>query len=127
MKIFKIFSKFPTNCVFRPNVRKINAWFVKLFERFRNFLKKTFEKFRNFSDNFQQIFFQARKNLTHDLLNFLKNMLTKSIFSNFPSKNFSASQNFATICVFRPTERKVNAWFVKSFENMLKNAFSQFS
>ena len=33
-KIAKKFSKFPTNCVFRPNARKINAWFVKFFEKY---------------------------------------------------------------------------------------------
>ena len=30
------------------------------------------------------------------------------------------SQNFQTICVFRPNARKVNAWFVKVFRDMLK-------
>ena len=29
----KSFKISPTNCVFRPNARKINAWFVKSFEK----------------------------------------------------------------------------------------------
>ena len=51
----KISQNFSTICAFRPNARKINAWFVKLFEKyakimdFRNFLKKFFENLRKFS------------------------------------------------------------------------------
>ena len=30
------------------------------------------------------------------------------------------SQNFPTICVFRPNAQKFNAWFVNSLKNMLK-------
>ena len=30
----KIFSKFPTNCVFRANARKINEWLVEFFEKY---------------------------------------------------------------------------------------------
>ena len=36
------FSKFSQNnltiCVFRPNARKFNAWFVKFFERYANIM-----------------------------------------------------------------------------------------
>ena len=45
-KLSNFSRNFPTICVFRPNTRKINAWFVKLFEKyvkimhFSNFLKK---------------------------------------------------------------------------------------
>ena len=30
----KIFKHFPTICVYLPNARKINAWFVKFFEKY---------------------------------------------------------------------------------------------
>ena len=57
-------------------------------------------------------------------------LFPKALFlvTNFPQKikikkfNFSIefsskiSQNFAAICIFRPNARKINAWFVKSFE-----------
>ena len=63
LNFYQKFSKFSENfstvCVFRPNAQKINAWFVKYFEKyakimhFSNFLKKTFQNFRKFSQNFQ--------------------------------------------------------------------------
>ena len=33
-KFSKISQNFPTNCVFRPNARKINAWFLKTFRKY---------------------------------------------------------------------------------------------
>ena len=48
----KNFQNFRTICVFRPNARKINAWFVNFFEKyvkkimdFPKFCKETFWKF----------------------------------------------------------------------------------
>ena len=47
-------QNFPTICVFRPKARKINAWFVKIFEKyakimhFHNFLKKYLKIFENY-------------------------------------------------------------------------------
>ena len=49
------YQNFPTICVFRPNARKINAWFVKFLEKYAKimhfcyFLKRSFENFRNSS------------------------------------------------------------------------------
>ena len=52
-QIFKILSNFPTISVFRPNARKISAWFVKFFGKIclnnaflAIFLRNFFEKFR---------------------------------------------------------------------------------
>ena len=48
-------------------------------------------------------------------------IVKNSIFLlNFYQKLSKISQNFPTIRVFRPNARKINAWFVKFFENMLK-------
>ena len=33
-KLSKISQNFPTTRVFRPNVQKINVWFVKFFEKY---------------------------------------------------------------------------------------------
>ena len=47
---------------------------------------------------------------------------------NFYEKLSKFSQNFPTICVFRPNSQKFNAWFVKFFEKYAKIMhFSQFS
>ena len=42
----KLYQNFPTICVFRPNARKINAWFAKFFEKFNKPSKKNSENFR---------------------------------------------------------------------------------
>ena len=39
---------------------------------------------------------------------------------NFHQKFPKFSQNFSTICSFRPNARKINAWFVKFFEKYAK-------
>ena len=42
--------------------------------------------------------------------------IKNSIFlRNFHQKISKFSQNFPTICVFRPNAQKINAWFVKFF------------
>ena len=47
---------------------------------------------------------------------------------NFHQKFSIFSQNFQTICVYRPNMRKINAGFVKFFEKHVKIMhFSQFS
>ena len=47
--------------------------------------------------------------------NFSKNNLKFYFLIEFLSKIFKISQNFPTICVFRPNARKINALFVKLF------------
>ena len=39
---------------------------------------------------------------------------------NFHQRFPKLSQNLSSICSFRPNARKINAWFVKSFENYAK-------
>ena len=42
-------------------------------------------------------------------------------FKEYSYENLrKVSQNFPTHSVFRPNARKTNAWFIKFFENMLK-------
>ena len=38
-KIFKICSKFPTICVFPPNLHKAYAWVVKSFQKYANLMQ----------------------------------------------------------------------------------------
>ena len=62
--------------------------------------------------------------------NKIKNKIQKnSIFlQNFHQKISKFSQNFSTICVFRPSPKKINVWFVKYFEKYAKIVHSyQFS
>ena len=56
-------------------------------------------------------------------------IIKSSIFLlNFHQKSSKFSQNFPTICVFRPNARKLNAWFVNFFEKDAKIIhFSQIS
>ena len=39
---------------------------------------------------------------------------------NFYQTFSKFSQTFPPICIFRPNERKINAWIVKFFENYAK-------
>ena len=79
-KIFKIFLKFfPTICVFRPNARKFNAWFLKNLAiyakimNFCNFLAPNFWKivkyFLKFIKNFRPFVFfvKTRENWTQSV------------------------------------------------------------
>ena len=59
---FRKFSQnFPTNWVFRPNARKIDAGFVKFFEKYAKIMnfskicKEVVENFRKFSQDFPTI------------------------------------------------------------------------
>ena len=58
----KISQKFPANSVFRPNAQKLNAGFVRFFEKyaqksiFSNFLNKIFIIFLKFVWKFRKIF-----------------------------------------------------------------------
>ena len=48
-------------------------------------------------------------------------IVKNSIFIlNFYQKFSKFSQNFSTICVFRPNARKFNSWVVKFFEKYAK-------
>ena len=55
--------------------------------------------------------------LATNFLNIDKNSI---ILLNFHQKFSKFSQNFPTICGFRPNARKINACFVKYFENSAK-------
>ena len=77
IKNFQNFLKTSQVCSFRPNALKINAWFVKFFEKyaklmdFSKFSKEIFWKFSKISQNFQTMCFSSKRaKLTHDLLNF---------------------------------------------------------
>ena len=52
--------------------------------------------------------------------NFPKSGKNSIFLLNSYQKFSKISQNFPTNCVFRPHARKINEWFVKFFENMLK-------
>ena len=65
-KFPKFSQNFQTICSFRPNARKINAGFVKFFEKYAKIMD--FSKFPN-----NLSFVQTREKLTHGLQNFLKN------------------------------------------------------
>ena len=78
----KIFS---TICVFRPNSRKLNPWFLK---NFANYAKIYILLI--FSDFFET---------------FLKN------FPKISQNCTKISQKFPTLCVFRPNAQKLSAWF----------------
>ena len=79
-KISKFSQNFPTICVFRPNARKSNAWFVKFCWKFaqvmyfKQILKEFFWKFSNISHIFRTmyIFVQRREKLAHCLLKILE-------------------------------------------------------
>ena len=55
-----------------------------------------------------------------------RNKFSKNKIKHYKPFNFSVefstkfSQNFPTICVFRPIARKINAWFANIFEKYVK-------
>ena len=71
----KIFSKFPSNCIFRPNAQKGNAWFVNFLEKYakififhnflnkfcENFLKISYSKIMHFRNFLTKIFWKFSK------------------------------------------------------------------
>ena len=61
-------------------------------------------------------------------INFHKIDKNSIFLLNFHQKIPKFSQNFPTICSFRPNARKINAWVVKYFETYAKIMdFSKFS
>ena len=121
-KFSKFSQNFPTICVFRPNARKGNAWFVKFIWKysqlmhFKQFSKEFFWEFSKISQIFRTIYVfrpNARKVSTLFVKDFretcqdnrfvaifLRNFL--KIFSKFPDNLF-----------FRPNARKINSDFLK--------------
>ena len=128
LNFYQNFSKFsqnfPTICVFRPNARKSNEWFVKFFWKyaqvmhFKQFLIEIFWKFSKFSQIFRTICVfrpNARKINTWFVKFFWKyaqlmhfKQFLKEIFWKFSK----ISQIFPTSYVFGPNARKVNTLFV---------------
>ena len=51
---------------------------------------------------------------------FPKIVKNSNFLLNFHQKFSNFSQNFKTICIFRPNARKINAWFVKFLEKYAK-------
>ena len=78
----EIFSKFPINCLFRPNAQKMNALFVNLFEKYAkimHFLQFSEETFSKFSEIFSKfpincLFRPKAQKINAWFVNFLKNM-----------------------------------------------------
>ena len=93
--IFK-FQIFQIICVFGPNARTGNAWFVNSFYHmpkscsFGNFLKRLFEKLRNFSQSFQKsvFFVQTRKKFNALFAKFFEKYAKIMHFCNFLRKFF---------------------------------------
>ena len=84
MNTFENFLKISNILRFSSNAHKVNAWFVKPFEKydkimhFRNFLKKLFENFRKFSQHLKYIVFPPNaQKIMHGLLNFLEKYAKK--------------------------------------------------
>ena len=90
----------PTNCVFRPNARKFNAWFCNFFAKqaiIQQFLQlssgifckfsKIFKIFSTFSQPIV-FFVQTRENLTRGFVISLQNRRKYSIFCNFLQEFF---------------------------------------
>ena len=86
-KFPKFSQNFPKICSFRPNARKINAWFVIFFEKYgkimyvSQFSYENVGKFLNISQKFV-FFVQIPEKLTHALLIFRKYFL-RNLFEHF--------------------------------------------
>ena len=103
IKDFQNFLKIsPTNCVFRPNAQKFNAWFGNFFAKqakIQHFLQFSSGNFCKFSQNFpkQLCFSSKRENLTRGFVISLQNRRKYSSFCTFLREFFANFRKFSGV------------------------------
>ena len=119
-KFSKFSQNFPTICVFRPNPRKSNAWFVKFFWKyaqvmhFKQILKEIFWKFSKISQIFRTIYVfrpNARKVNTLFVKDFREKCRNNRFFAIFLRNFLKIFSKFPNNLFFRPNARKINSGF----------------